>query len=687
MQRNRLLALAAAVLVGSHAAAAETVRPLPFSDDRQPPAPLPEPLDRRFHGELTSFDGVRIGLRWDWSAPEQLQDFDAFVPVRYGLTGGFALADGRLAARGTGGLRLRLGMLDDLALRVDAHLIDPHDLGIVLPKPGSSDESVVCLVQDRYFTRFDAAAGNSTMINKVGGIPATAPGVTEFRYVARSPVPQLDRGADVRFEVVRKGDHTTFVITAADGPTTLAGKDTDTPMTRFTPGLYVSGGAATFGTLEIEGAIDTEWCRLHEVLPHVAGNLLHPGNRFKGKDRKAAENVESFCAETAETPEKKRVAPKLVAGYVGDESLPLVIRIRAAEALTAAGGAAGAVADRVAELLDAKDRPGRLLAWQVLRPQLPWHFRYDIDGEPKARREAALLVGQYLRDRDDQEAQGMVYVEGAWYTPSRADAVRAEWDHAWDLRTQHVRVRTNLTREWADWYLAALEAEYAQLVEVIGREPPPELLPLNVLVFRSADDFTAFCKANGYEDKAAWGRFTDVDRGTSFVTFAKRDAPFWALGQMAKLFLERATGRHWPTWFAEGRASYFGNPTYGTATWDGTTLTVGRRIGGSEAQMLRAAAAANEIEPVADFLARDPRVLDGPARRRWYVVAWALHHWFVREAPEDLAARFGTWQRAMESADATPRDVDLEGRTLFLQVFSGRLDDVDAGFRAWLRGL
>ena len=678
------IALAAAPALGQDGAG----RPLPFSDDLAPPPPLPAPLDRHLAGTLVDFDGARITLRWDWSDERHLDDFDAFVPVRHGLQGGFTREDGRLAGRGTAGLRLRLGMLDDLSVRTDAALLVPHDLGIVLARPDVSDESIVCLVQDRLFTRFDADAGNSNMINKIGGIPATAPGVTEFRYVARSKPPVLARGDEVRLDVLRKGPGTRFVITPPGGAeVALAGKDPDTPMTRFTPGLYVSGGEATFGPLEISGALDAAWCAEHDVLPFVAADLLHPGNRFKGKVRKVAEAVERYVAQDEATPEKERVATAEIAALVGQEDLPLVIRIRAAEALMDVGIADGTVVDRISELLMAGDRPARILAWQVLRPRLPWHFRYEPDAPADTRREAALLIGHYFRERDDALAQGHVFVEGYWHTPSRADAICEDWARAWDWRSPRVRLRTNLPREWAAWYFAALEAGYAEMVRVVGHEPPPGRLPLSVLVFRTKEDFAAFCTANGYAAKAEWGRFTDLDRGVACVTFEKPAAPHWANGQLARLFLHRATGRHWPAWFDEGRSAWFGNPSYGTASWDGTTLEVGRVADGHEAQVLRAAAHAGDLPGVEAFLAEDPRTLDRQARRRWYAQSWALHHWFMREAPEDLRARFGRWQDALVAREASPREVDAEGRRLFQVVFAGKIPQVDAGVLAWIKRL
>ncbi len=678
----------------------ESGRRLPFSDDIALPAPLPVPLDRHLRGEIVEFDGERIKLRWDWSDPAHLEDFDPFIPVRSGLTGDFRVVPAEdtssaiVKARGTAGIRLRLGMVSDLSVRTDAKLIDPHDLGVVLVKPDVSDESILCLVQDRFFTRFDGAAGNSTMINKMGGIPATAPGVTEFRYIDRKKQPKLAPGDHVELEVLRTVGHTTFTITP-DGKKSvkLAGDDTDTAMTRFTPGLYVAAARADFGPLEIEGKLDPEWFPVHDVLPHVASDLLHPGNGFKGKSKTAAQMIERYLVQdaTAAPPEDAKdgknelVDPADVGRLVGLTDLPLVIRIRAAESLMERGAADGDVVRSIARLLYEGDRAARLLAWQVVRPELPWHFRYEVDAKEADRKEASELIGHYLREREDSVAEGKVFVDGYWFTPARADAVRGNWETPWDLRTEHVRIRTNLPKEWADWYLAGLEAAYTEMVRVIGREPPREALPLSVLVFREKAEFEAFCDEHDeYTSRKAWGRFEDMDRGVAFIRFDKRYAPYWSFNYMAKLFLHEATGTSWPTWFSEGRASWFGNPTYRTAGWDGSSYSAGHSVSGIEARLLRAAAAAGDLEDVSTFLARDPRKLDGQDRRLWYVQAWALHHWLMSEAPAEAMRRFARWQQAMEERAPSPGSADSEGRRLFLSVFAGQVETVDEGLREFL---
>lgn len=679
-------------------------RPLPFSDDRAPPPRLPVPLDRHFKGEIVEFGKGRIRLRWDWSQEEQLDDFETFVPVRASLDGGFEWSEGALTGRGTGGLRLRFGLESDFSVRVAGNLLDPHDLGIVLAKPDASDETVLCLVQDRFFTQWDAAAGNTNMINKLGGIPPEAPGRVEFRYVDRQPKPAMARGADVRLEVVRKARRTEFRITPGKGETvTLAGDDPTPSFPVLSPGLYTSGGSATFGQLEIEGLISKDWCVEHRVLPHVIGNLLHPGNGFAGADRTAAEIVERFLAQP-DAPEpdtpgegplhpsereggakvETRVDPEAVARLVGQERLPLVIRIRAAEALLEKGFEDEAVERRVAQLLDAKDLPTRVLAWQVLRSRLPWHFRYEPDAEPKVRREAALLVAHWLSQRDDPANADQVFVDGYWYSPHKADQIRAEWDNAWDLRTPHVRVRTNLTKEWADWYLGALEAQYHEMVRRLGREPPADRLPLSVLVFRSKDDYAKFCEGNGYGSRAAWGRFADVEKGVGFATFEKRYAPFDALNQCAKLFLHASTDTYWPIWFDEGRASFLGDGRRRTTTWDGKALTVGLPGDSAATRMFKVEARQRLPWSVRTFLAADPRTLEAKQRADWYTYAWALYHWLSNEAPEDIQNRFATWQGLVENTKAGPRVVDSVAKEQFERVFADDMTKLDALFAAWL---
>jgi len=690
---------AAAAFTASDAARAPSaraadapVRRLPFCDDVPPPPPLPEPLDRRFHGEMTSFDGDRVGFRWGWKDDAEVEDFEAFVPIRVTVRGGFERrADGILSASGTAGLRLRLGMLADLTVKVDAVLDDPHDCGVVLVKPGTSDESIVCHVQDRLFTRFDAAAGNTNMINKLGGIPATAPGMVEFRYVARNLLPKLEKAAPVRLDVLRKGPETTFTITPkGETGTVLKGKDTDTPMTRFQAGLYVASSTATWGPLEIEGAIDRDWCKENDVLPYVAGNLLHPGNRFKGAEKKAAENVETYVkqAEANEPPDPKVAVPAETLGkYVGDAKLPLVIRIRAAEALADAGAAGGSVGANIAKLLDGPEAEARVLAWRVLRPRLPWDFHYEPDAEPSVRREAALLVANYFREEGDALAQGKVFVEGYWYTPSRADQIRGVWEKAWDLRTPHVRLKTNLSKEWADWTLNALEAGYREMTRVAGSEPPAEKLPLSILVFAADDDFRTFCGENGYDAMSTWRRFADLDRLVAFDTFERRSAPLGALHLLEKVYTRAITGISWPSWFEEGRAAWFASPEYGSAKWDGATLQVGLLSHSTAASLLSAAVSQDRLWSIEDFLNKDPRTIPAADRRLWYAYAWGLHTYLIDAAPEEDRTRFADWQSAIQALAVPQREVESLGRRTFLAIYARDAAAFEGRFRAWLKSL
>jgi hypothetical protein len=673
-------------------AAPAAQRPLPFCDDPAPPPPLAVPLDRAFRGEIVSFDGERVTLRWDWSTAAHLDDFAPFVPVRATLSGGFSVKDGKLVAEGTGGIRLRLAMLSDLKVDIAGTLRNPHDLGIVLAEPGSSDSSIVCLVQDELFTRFDAPAGNSNMINRLGGEPSANGGMVEFRYIARKLQPKLAAGASVRLTVERKGTETSFTIAPAKGEAeTIKGRDNGTPLPSVTPGLYTSGGAAEFGTLTISGKIDTRWCADHGILPYMAADLGHAGNRWKPAEKKLAEQVERFARAAASGDAKNAVPPETVAALVGDVNAPLVVRIRAAEALLDRGeggssDAAGAES-RLAALLDAKDAAARSLAWQVLRGRLPWHFKYETDAAPELRREAATAIAAWLRDRKDREAEGKVYVEGAWLTPEEADRARSTWEKAWEFRTPRIRLRSDLPCAKVRWCLAALEAEYAELVRLVGREPPAASLPLSAFVFKDRASFAEFCNANGYGSRATWGRFADVDRNVSLSTLEASGGTGDLLGQFAKQFHRAATDKVWPAWFDEGRAAWFGSAEYCTSSFDGTTLKVGLRGTGGPIKFLAVDATQSRMPGIADLVAADPRKLTPEQRRTWYAESWALHAWLLGDAPATVRDRFARWQAEMEGVPTTPLDVEEKGRKAFHAHFGDELPAMDTAFRGWVERL
>jgi hypothetical protein len=282
---------------------------------------------------------------------------------------------------------------------------------------------------------------------------------------------------------------------------------------------------------------------------------------------------------------------------------------------------------------------------------------------------------------------GKVFVEGEWTTPSKADQIRAAWPKSWDLRGPHVRLRTNLSREWADWTYNGLESAYRELVRLLGREPPKELLPLSVLLFAKNDDFQAFCEANGYAEKAAWRRFADLDRLVALDTFERDNAPQWQLHLLAKLFLRSGTGRFWPSWFEEGRAAWFAHGELGTGTWDGTTLKTGLQAKGVKVTYVSAGATQGKLWTTADFLAKDPRSLAGEERVRWYAHAWALHAYLMDAAEDADRRRFAAWQSAIETLAPSPREVEAVGRKQFLGLWGTDLEAFDARFREWAKKL
>jgi len=160
-----------------------------------------------------------------------------------------------------------------------------------------------------------------------------------------------------------------------------------------------------------------------------------------------------------------------------------------------------------------------------------------------------------------------------------------------------------------------------------------------------------------------------------------------AIGQFAKQFQRFATGKPWPTWFDEGRASWFGNAKYQTVSFDGTTMKVGLRARGQDIEFLKSAAAKETMPGIIDLLVKDPRNLDGEARRIWYAEVWALHAWLMDGAAETYRRRFAEWQSVMDKVPTNPRDVDDVGLKEFLRYFAKDIPEMDWQFREWVKTL
>jgi hypothetical protein len=229
-----------------------------------------------------------------------------------------------------------------------------------------------------------------------------------------------------------------------------------------------------------------------------------------------------------------------------------------------------------------------------------------------------------------------------------------------------------------------MHAAYERLVELVGHEPPADALPLTVFVFKGPASFEQFCNENGFESRASWGQFVDGDEALGCVTCVRNEAPQWALNAVAKLFLRGASGRVLPDWLAEGRAAWFGSGYYHTAKWNGDTLEVGLRATGNTAKKLRAAVANEKAWTIDQILVGDPRTLDVKQRTMWYVHAWALHHWLLSEAPDDVRDQFARWVSVMENIEVGPSEVQKVGRTEFHKAFGGHLGNLEPQFKAWL---
>jgi hypothetical protein len=179
----------------------------------------------------------------------------------------------------------------------------------------------------------------------------------------------------------------------------------------------------------------------------------------------------------------------------------------------------------------------------------------------------------------------------------------------------------------------------------------------------------------------------------SFTIFEKKDGLANTMGQFAKQFHHFATGRYWPTWYDEGRASWFGNADYGTVGFDGTKLTLGIVDHNSmTVRQLATAAAKDTMLPIAEVITKDGKALLGlsaESRKMWYVEAWALHAWLVDFAPDAVRDKFAQWQSVMEKLPTTFQSVEDTAFKEFLYFFPPAKDlpEMDRLFAEWVKKL
>jgi len=140
------------------------------------------------------------------------------------------------------------------------------------------------------------------------------------------------------------------------------------------------------------------------------------------------------------------------------------------------------------------------------------------------------------------------------------------WENAWELETEHYRVRTT-----ANWYIGKrmgknLEVMFGFFQEITGSDWEPSQ-PLSIFLFEDLADYNQFGTDNGEYHSSILGSYYASGHAdqpvATYVHHSPKQLAMWVTHSAFHQFAGGAFSQPAPTWFEEGLASYFAN-----AYWD-----------------------------------------------------------------------------------------------------------------------
>ena len=259
-----------------------------------------------------------------------------------------------------------------------------------------------------------------------------------------------------------------------------------------------------------------------------------------------------------------------------------------------------------------------------------------------------------------------------------------------EAANDEILVRSQTSLEQATSYLEMCTALLPYLEADMGGKPTRRL---RMFIFKKREDYEAYCDAAGCGNhKKAAGL---ADSG-AFVTIVSAEdgegdtVRGIALHELTHLYQYGVTPTIFPSWYAEGFAETYGGP--GTFAWDGKKLSVGGTM------------SAHLIEPLRDDKIYIPleKLLKGNAlklinenktsARVFYNQSWAFFRYLRKHATDEIRTRFARYELICRGAALGAKagqhpDHDSDASdaiAYFDRLFRPDLDEIEAGFRAWL---
>ena len=350
-----------------------------------------------FAGKVTKWKARRIHLEYDLTDKKSLEDFSETNPFLASRTGGFAVEEEGLVAKGTGALLHQAVFEADVQITLTVVSKTMNDIGVALIPPSGSEKFLLFSIADTYFSLRDRQTPRQHMITVVGAGDGGPPGDTDFRYLNRSRTPALEPGKPIEVEILKRGDRNRFVVAGAN----LDAADRYGTFPEVQPALFTLESGMTVTALRIDGRITTGWLEKRKI-------AWDP----KEEDDEALPEIDVPDGPAARVPDRDE--PRRPGYDPGDRSEASALirtlrdagaseenREKAAEGLTKDN----VKLDQLRALIDClvdDDLTTRTLAFSVLKRVTGKTLGYHPKAPEKARGEAFRKWFQYMRDNRER---------------------------------------------------------------------------------------------------------------------------------------------------------------------------------------------------------------------------------------------------------------------------------------------
>lgn len=292
-------------------------------------------------------------------------------------------------------------------------------------------------------------------------------------------------------------------------------------------------------------------------------------------------------------------------------------------------------------------------------------------------------------DERDMLEKGMARYQGKWLKREEVEAIRRNWEHAWEIPTKRYVLRTNTSEETAYEVLALLEAgadDFKKLLHTDKAEPDQ---PMVVHLYREASEFEQWCQQKESEAFQAQPDFYETKE--NILALCQRDLPKtvfypWIVGAAFSQFTWTCYRTKLPDWFEYGVRCYY----------QGGKLENGRLIttGAYKALLpkLQAEISTGQHLKLRELIGTSASTVAATdAFTLFQAQAWALIYFFQQTPDEKwkrLFAKLASEYLNAEFAEFPEVSAINElGRSIFEKLFAKEIDALETQWVEFMRKL